>query len=631
MTMKRFKITSSLALAAIVLASSCKKFDDMGQNPKQASPEQVEVEYFINNSIIGAQMDPHIGERVFVLYWKTAAHQQLENTINIGEDDDEWNKDYFRYISGWLNHANTAIEVADNKKLNGTAWPHNDNLKQVARIWRAYLMSEMTDNFGPIPVNGFQGVNPDFADVKTVYYHILDELKDASAKLDLNVPTPDNIKQFDQAYNYNWAKWQKYANSLRLRLAMRLSQVDAGKAKAEFEDAVKKPQITTMDDAFQVAEKSGWNDLAGVNSRTWNAHIMSATIKNIYTNLGGIKSADQLGALYQSRIKPANYAGLRLLDHFSTKTNDPLAGYWLDGLPNAVDPRAYLTFPPAGDSTNPDFCKYNNWKSTLKRLTDGTNDVRTLESALTWNGVTGGDWGVPGSKNLWIFTSGGSPRLALKFRNDSNKRLFFGPWETYFLIAEAAVRGWTVPMTGEEAYTAGITKNFEYWGVTGKLAAYLASTDYNNVGTSVSWSHVTEPGADHAMTFVDGYTNAPGNVNIKYPVNTLYKNGTTRNDQLTKIITQKYIAQMPWLPLEAWSDHRRLGLPFIETPVIENPLNNLPALTQANYMTPTVKCFPQRIKYPSSLINTNAQGYQQAVAALGGADVGTTPLWWAQK
>ena len=35
------------------------------------------------------------------------------------------------------------------------------NIMQVARIWRVYMMSELTDLFGPIPMNGFQGVNPE--------------------------------------------------------------------------------------------------------------------------------------------------------------------------------------------------------------------------------------------------------------------------------------------------------------------------------------------------------------------------------------------------------------------------------------------------------------------------------------
>ena len=104
-----------------------------------------------------------------------------------------------------------------------------------------------------------------------------------------------------------------------------------------------------------------------------------------------------------------------------------------------------------------------------------------------------------------------------------------------------------------------------------------------------------------------------------------------KNDHLTKIITQKFIAQTPWVPLEAWSDHRRLGLPFFENPAIENPLVNMPAFNDGNYMTSNVKFFPQRLKYPSSLPASNAEGYQQALSFLGGPDEVLTPLWWAQK
>jgi hypothetical protein len=109
-------------------------------------------------------------------------------------------------------------------------------------------------------------------------------------------------------------------------------------------------------------------------------------------------------------------------------------------------------------------------------------------------------------------------------------------------------------------------------------------------------------------------------------------NGTVKNDQLTKIITQKYIAHMPWLPLEAWSDHRRLGLPFFENIAVELPNNYLPDLTSSNYMTNSVRFFPQRLKYPSSLPNTNPDGYAIATGFLSnGKDEVLTPLWWAKK
>ncbi len=210
------------------------------------------------------------------------------------------------------------------------------------------------------------------------------------------------------------------------------------------------------------------------------------------------------------------------------------------------------------------------------------------------------------------------------------KRIFFASWETYFLIAEAAVKGWNVPMSGKSAYEEGIRQSFDYSNVSGYLGNYLTSENYNRVGTSVSWNHTAEPPATVVMNYVDGYTGTPGTYNFKYPSNTIYNGGSVKNDLLTKIITQKFIAQTPWLPLETWSDHRRLGLPFFENPAIENLLPDSPNLTLGNYMTNSVSVFPQRLKYPSGISNNVPIGYKQAVEFLEGADNVFTPLWWAK-
>lgn len=87
---------------------------------------------------------------------------------------------------------------------------------------------------------------------------------------------------------------------------------------------------------------------------------------------------------------------------------------------------------------------------------------------------------------------------------------------------------------------------------------------------------------------------------------------------------------MPWLPLESWSDHRRLGLPFFENPAIEAPLVNLPNLNAGNYMANSIKNFPQRLRYPSTFRNTDQTGYDKAVQLLGAEDAVLTPLWWAK-
>jgi Susd and RagB outer membrane lipoprotein len=631
-------IRSCMLLTVCVLFASCKKFEEINQNPLAANADQVQVEYFINSSIGGAQMDPHIAERIFVLYWEVAGHTSFNGTgLSAGNYNDGWSSDYYGngYMSGWLNAANSAIQVANEKIANGTSKAYTNNLIQVARIWRAYLMSELSDLFGPIPINGFQGVNPEFSDVKAVYYFLLSELKDAATKLDVAVVNPSGLDKMDPVYGYNYSKWRKYANSMRLRLAMRLSEVDATKAKSEFENAATGDLIKTAADMFQVAEKPGWDSYTGEMTREWNGHFMTATLNTLYTGLGGVKSQDQLATPYHSYIKPANYIGLKLDQHFPTSTNFPMAGYWLDGLPYSIDPRAYKTYIMPGDFSNPDFNTYPSWdnnaETTTRNLLDASNAVvKSIDAKYNWNAFPGGDWGVKGARNQVRLFEGTIPRLSHKFRASSNKRIFFAPWETYFLLAEAAEKGWTVPMTGKAAYEDGIKASFEYWGVSSFAGAYLASTDYNMAGTSVSWDHVTEPAATHSMNYVDGYTNTAGSASINYPKNDLYKNGTVRNDKLTKIITQKFIAQVPWVPLEAWNDQRRLGLPFFENVMVENPLPNLPALNSGNAMTRNVKFFPQRVRYPSGLKNSNAAGYTQAVQLLGGPDEVLTPLWWAK-
>lgn len=635
--MKTIIKKSSMFIAATLLLASCKKFEEINVNPLAANVDQVQVEYFLNNSIIEAQMNPDVAERSFVLYWKTAGHQHSNGGISSGTYNNDWTSAYYNQVSSWLNSANTAIQVGNDQVKAGSSKVYTNNLIQLSRIWRAYLMSEMSDNFGPIPVTAFQAVNPEFTDVKAVYYYILAELKDANSKIDVSVTNTDALKKLDPAYAYDYSKWKKYANSLRMRLAMRLSEVDENKAKTEFEDASNGGQyITSMDEAFQVKELGGWNALTGVMSREWNPQFISATLNNLYLGLGGIKSADQLASSYQVYIKPQNYMGLKLDDHFTSKTNNPSAGYWMDGLPYSIDPRAYKTFIMPGDFTNSNFNSYPSYttdaKNTVRDLIDAAGTtVKTIDAKFTWNASNTGDWGAKGTKNQVRAYEGTMPRLSNQFRTSASTRIFFAPWETYFLIAEAAERGWTVSMSAKAAYEAGVTANFAYWGVSANLGSYLTSNDFNRVGTSVNWDHTTEPPASYAMTYINGYDNTNGTVNVLYPKNDLYKNGTVKNDHLTKIITQKFIAQTPWLPLEAWSDQRRLGLPFFENPAIENVLPNLPALTPSNFMTSNVKFFPQRLRYPSSLLNTNANGYAQAVTALGGADEVLTPLWWAKK
>lgn len=629
---------TSLVGGVLLAFLSCSEFEEINVDPVAASADQVQIEYFINNAIGSAQQDPHISERMFALYWDRVGGMTRPAGLALGSPNDDWSSDYYnRYVSSWLRTINAGIVVANQQIESGIAREHTPNLKQVARIWRAYLMSEMSDNFGPVPIDGFEGVNPEYTDVKSVYYFMLEELKEATNALNLDVSPPDDaLKKLDPAYGYDFSKWQKYGNSLRMRLAMRLSEADPSKAQAEFEDAATGFYIADASDNFAVEEKPGWDNFTGVMTREWNDFRLSSTLNNLMIGLGGVPSADVLSADKHAHIKPADYMGLKFEDHFTSKTNDPSAGFFFDGLHKTMDPRAYDLYPIPGDFNNPEFNGYPSWDNnaeTTKRTLIDTSGavVKEIDAAFTWNAFTGGNWGDKGAINRVAGHIGALPRLAHKYRNSSNKRIFFASWESYFLIAEAAVRGWSVPMDGKLAYEQGIADSFAYNGVSSHLGDYLTSQDYSRVGTSVSWEHTTEPPSSVNMTYKNGYTGASGTFNLKYPDNGLYKDGNVKNDLLTKVITQKFIAQTPWLPLETWNDQRRLGLPFFENPAIEEPLTNMPALTDGNYMTSSIKFFAQRLKYPSNFGSNIPTGYAQAVDKLGGPDTVFTPLWWAQQ
>lgn len=640
-----FKTLSLLLLVGIGL-SGCSNFEEINTNPTAASEDQVQVEYFINQSIIHAQMNPGVSERTYVLYWVPGGRQIADAdgaAFSVGDYNDGWITAYYNNVSSALNSANTAIQIGEQQIKSGVAKAYTNNLIQVARIWRAYLMSEMSDNFGPIPIHGFQGENPDFNNVKDVYYFILSELKDAASKLDLSITSPD-IANEDPAFGYDYSNWQRYANSLRLRFAMRLSEVDPAKAKAEFEDVASQPLITDNSQIFQIQGAAGWNDLSGVYTRSWYLLPISTTLNNLTVNLGGVKTKNQLPSVISGstelqnaidNIKPNSYAGVKYEDYYSSKTNNPLTGYWYNGLHATIDPRMYRMFYIPGNLNSPSFPEAGSVSTETKGyLKDpATGDiVDSLDATFTWNPIQDGYYGT---KWYSIFTARGLsangcvPSLTNQFRSYEAIRVFFAPWETYFLLAEGAVRGWSTPITGKEAYEKGIESSFKYWGISQYLSTYLASTAYNNDGTSVKWDHTTEPPATHAMTYVNSTTGNTETTQIKYPVNNLYKNGTVRNDHLTKIITQKFIAQTPWLPLETWSDHRRLGLPFFENVVFQTPRQTLPTLNNSSYMKSEVKFFPQRMKYPSGLKNSNEDGYNQAVGFLGGDEI-LTPIWWAQ-
>lgn len=638
---------------------SCSDFDEVNTNPTAAGEEYVKPQYALNNSIGQAQMNPGTAERIVVYNWASAARICGEMSfLNVGRYSDDYTSSYYYPdLSASIKNATLAITAVENQLEAATTTAHEKeffpNVKQFARIWRAYLISEFVDNFGPYPIESFLGENPVFNSEKDDYEFILKELKEAAAAINtsvLPVEAEGKCGPFDNV-KYDPVKWQKYANSLRMRLAMRLSNIDKATAQAEFEDAAKGNKILTADDMFAVKENDGWDVFSGVYTRSFDDQVLSSTVANLLTNLGGIKVTEQRSDL-ASYVKPANYLGIKYDRHYVANTDNPTKQYWLDGMPENLDPRALKIFCLPDDENAENYIdKYNDRTAkdfVLYTVDENGNPIPNkdnpgeikIDATRCWNGYPAGSRGgwSPTLAYNQLVTNGYGPGCTLPMLGKDyckgKSRIFFAAWETYFLLAEASLYGWNTGTTAKEAYENGIKASFEYFGVSEYVNDYLNSTNYNRVGTSVKFDHTTEPTAEQ-MTYVDGYSKEQKTVTYEYPTasKTLY--GKALNDHLTKIITQKFIAQTPYLVLEMWSDFRRLGLPFFEIPANESSMTGS---DMVNVWNPNSwkdgqkwEFYPQRMRYPSSLENADPEGYKQAVELLGGSDNIITPLWWTGR
>ncbi len=102
----------------------------------------------------------------------------------------------------------------------------------IARIYKAYLYSILTDRYGDIPYSqalNATNVNPAYDKQQAIYTDLFKELREASAQFDGGAAVKGDV-----VFDGNVTKWKKFANSLRMVLALRLSKVDPATGKSEF-------------------------------------------------------------------------------------------------------------------------------------------------------------------------------------------------------------------------------------------------------------------------------------------------------------------------------------------------------------------------------------------------------------
>lgn len=142
----------------------------------------------------------------------------------------------------------------------------------------------VTDYWGPIPYfnAGKPGSSVAYDGQDKIYDDFFKRLAAAAAVLKAK-PNAAPYGSFDLIYGGNAAKWLKFCNALRLRLAIRISKVDPARAKAEAEAAVADGVLTSSpsEDALLTKSSSGADHNGLSQMSDWNEFRMSATMESV--------------------------------------------------------------------------------------------------------------------------------------------------------------------------------------------------------------------------------------------------------------------------------------------------------------------------------------------------------------
>jgi hypothetical protein len=372
--------------------------------------------------------------------------------------EDDWNRRMFRRVQSAVSSLNIVI-----RNLTGKEEQYGKTIA-VAKIWRVYVQSNGVDYFGPIPFAKYSEVeaNPPYKSVEDSYKEFFSELDDAIALLERGSSDVFISPVSDVIFHNDAAKWQRFASSLRLRLAMRLSEVDENTCRAQAAKAIAEGVMQSADDNAYVPPRAdgGWGGDYNYTmfQITWSGPLtLTSSFAKLLEGIGGIPWE---GELVNKRAVYGNTDPATRIDANFRH-------------PATIDPRATKMFDPPIQKPADPATYGNEWKG----LTIGLSSAARGEAANNRNYYP----------ELGILIKDGAP-----YKSRPYDVLLYE--ETCFLRAEAFLRGFA---TGDarQAYEEGVRASFATWGVSNHADAYLSSTATNLAGTSARFDHdVTAPG-----------------------------------------------------------------------------------------------------------------------------------------
>lgn len=247
--MKKINVYMQLLLLSVVLLtlSACTgDFPYINRNQNEVTDEQMQA----NNYKTGTNIKTLQG---LVVPTQEHRYQFIESMVGgpfggyISATMDTWTTKFetFNPSSVWRSVPFVDM-ISDTYEpyrevMNGT---DDEVAHALAQLFRIAIMHRVCDSYGPIPYtkvmeNTTESLEVAYDTQQEVYTQMFTELDAVIAALEENISLPsDAFSRYDAVYYGNVAQWLKFANSLKLRMAMRLTEVDLATAKSKAAEAI---------------------------------------------------------------------------------------------------------------------------------------------------------------------------------------------------------------------------------------------------------------------------------------------------------------------------------------------------------------------------------------------------------
>ena len=502
--MRQSKYITIITMACALFFASCSDeyMENMNTDPSKAATIDP------NAQLTTAQLQTYGDLSMMEIYrnYHYAFTQQLMgcwNTTNYGGRHTLDNNEMSRI---WTSFYTQSLKNIIDAQYRTAEDAEKVNINSVLRIYRVYLMSIITDTYGDAPFSeaglGFlEGkFNPKYDKQEDIYNAFFLELEDAVNKID---PTKDKVTG-DLIYAGDVTKWQQLANSLRLRFAMRISNVNPTKAQTEFENAL--------------AANGGVITDASSDALIKYMTIAFSFGQEAYSDYRG-NSLSQL--LFGN--DPANNPSY-------------LCSTFFNQLYNSGDPRTFKIsrcyYDGLMSATSPD----NRVDITQEMIEKGIAFSPRDPGAYSWEPWPTGydsdicaELAVNNPSVTATMAREVEPKLANNFLKSDNPGVVMTSAEVKFLMAEATVKKWNVGSAlAEDLYKQGV-----------RAAMDFLTDNYGCTATTDAE--------------FDAFIQDKGAF------------GHTDNQKLEAINTQAWILHFT-NPAECWANVRRSGYPKLKSP-----------------------------------------------------------------